>query len=328
MKPIKLKTSKEAKIDSIFIEYVSKNYGQECINEKLQNYFSDFSQNRNVISFKKDDQNTIKDVKTTLDITLKYLNQLMAIKSKMVFGTNPTNCNINFKWTDTITDNLWGSYDINFEYYNVLFNIASLNFHLGYLKSMSPKVDKDLRKEAIKDYKHALYLFNIIRDEAINKINQMELPYDLYPTYCEYCASLCIVYGQIEIVKIAEETSPKEYALRGKLLMGISENYHKAYLLSTGDPAKKGGKDSFRNYLLNRYFYYKSLAYKKSSEIFMKKFDETGLGYGEALVYQQQSIINLNECQKTINLCDKLVDVDQFNFFLINEKKIEAKWLI
>ena len=113
---------------------------------------------------------------------------------------------------------------------------------------MSHKIDKNLRKEAIKDYKYSLYLFNKIRDEAVSKISQIELPYDLYPSYCDYFSTLCIIYGQIEIVKIAEETSPNEYALRGKLLMGLSENYNKAYLLSTADPANKGGKDSFRNY--------------------------------------------------------------------------------
>ena len=42
----------------------------------------------------------------------------------------------------------------------------------------------------------------------LKNIEQRELPYDLYLSHCEYCATLCIIYGQIEIVKIAEETSP------------------------------------------------------------------------------------------------------------------------
>ena len=263
MKPIKLKTSKETNIGSKLLEFVSNNYGRDSITQNLQKYFSDFEQNRNIISYNKDDQESIKDIMTTLDISTKYFNQLIAIKSKNAFGPHANSCEINFRWTDTITGNLWGSFNINFEYYNVLFNIASLYFYLGYLKSISLKINKELRKEAIKDYKYSLYLFNIIRDEAHKKIEQRDLPYDLYPSYCEYCIALCIVYGQIEIVKIAEETNPNEYALRGKLLMGVSENYHKAYILSNSDPAKMGGNDVFRNYLLNRYFYYKSLVYKK-----------------------------------------------------------------
>ena len=325
MKPIKLKMSCETDISSHLIEFVSQNYGEESITPDLQHYFSDFNQNRNVISMNKDEQNTLKDLTTTLNITKKYLNQLVAIKSKMVFGPQPNSLNINFKWNDTITGNVWGSFNINFEYYNILFNIASLYFYLGYLKSSSPNIDKLLRKEAIKDYKYSLYLFNIIRDEAINKIEQRELPLDLYPAYCEYCIALCIAYGQIEIVKIAEETSPKELALRGKLLMGTAENFNKAYLLSNGEQAKMGGTDSYRNYLLNRYFYYKSLAFKKMAEIHLKKFDEKGLGYGEALIYQQQSIIALEESEKTLNFCEGLIDKDQFNILMTNEKKLESK---
>ena len=325
MKPIKLKMSCETDISSHLIEFVSQNYGQESVTQELQNYFSDFNQIRNIIAMNKDEENTIKDLTSTLNFTKKYLNHLVAIKSKMVFGPQPNSLNINFKWNDTITGSVWGSYDINFEYYNVLFNIASLYFYLGYLKSSSPNIDKLLRKEAIKDYKYSLYLFSIIRDEAKNKIEQRELPLDLYPAYCDYCAALCVAYGQIEIVKIAEETSPKELALRGKLLMGTAENFNKAYLLSNGEQAKLGGNDSYRNYLLNRYFYYKSLAFKKMAEIHLKKFDEKGLGYGEALVYQQQSIIALEESQKTLNFCEGLVDIDQFNILLTNEKKLESK---
>ena len=325
MKPTKLKTSKEINISSILIDFITQNYGPQSVTENLRNYISDFNNNRIVISHNKDEKNSVKDLNMAIQMTTKYFNQLIAIKSKMVFGSQHQGCNITFSWTDTITGNLWASSNIYFEYYNVLFNLASLYFQLGYQKSMSHKIDKNLRKEAIKDYKYSLYLFNKIRDEAVSKISQIELPYDLYPSYCDYFSTLCIIYGQIEIVKIAEETSPNEYALRGKLLMGLSENYNKAYLLSTADPANKGGKDSFRNYLSNRYYYYKSLVYKKLSEIKVKNFDETGLGYGEALVYQQLTMKQLTECQKTINFCEGLVDVDKFNDLFINEKNLETK---
>ena len=324
MKPIKLKTSKELNLNSSLLDYVTKNYGQQSLTQNLKSYFLDFNNNHNVISQNKNCLDSINDLNTTLLITTKYFNQIIAIKNKIPFSNGEKGCNIEFEWSDTITGNLFSSKNINFEYYNVLFNLASLYFYLGYKKSTSSNVDKNLRKESIKDYKYSLYLFNIIRDEALSKIDQNELPFDLYPSYCEYCSTLCIIYGQIEIVKIAEETNPNEYALRGKLLTGISDNYNKAYNLSLGDPTKKGGKDSYRNYLLNRSFYYKSLVYKKLAEMSLKKFDSTGLGYGEALVYQQLNMQQLTECQKTINLCENLVEVDKFNNLFNNEKKTET----
>jgi len=322
MLPIKLKTSKEINLNTPLMEYVSNNYGNESLTQNLMSYFSDFNNKRNVISPKKDDLGTVKDIDSLLGIAIKYLNQLIVIQNKNLLQNIS---NIEFLWTDTITGNSFSSKNIYFEYYNVLFNIASLFFFLGYKKMKSLNVDKNLRKEAIKDYKHSLYLFNIIRDEALTKISQNELPFDLSPAYCEYCATLCIIYGQIEIVKIAEETSPYDYGLRGKLLMGISESYNKAYNLSNGEPTKRGGKDSYRNFLINRSFYYKSLVYKKLADMGLKTFDNTGKGYGDALVYQQISVNQLHECQKTINLCDNMVEVESFNNLLSNEEKIKSR---
>ena len=320
MKHIRLKISNEMNLNSSFLEYISNNNGQQSLTQKLNDFFSDFNQNRNFITHISDELNSIIDLENIVQINTKYFNQLVAIKSKMLNGLN-----FDFAWTDTISDKLISSSNINFEYYNVLFNLATLFFYLGYNKSNSPNINKDLRKEAIKNFKNSLYLFNIIRDEALNKINQSELPYDLSPIYCEFCSTLCVVYGQIEIVKIAEETNPTEFNLKSKLLMGISDNFNKAYQLSNGEPIKDGIKDSLRNYLLNRQLYYKSLAYKKLSELNVKKFNDKGTGYGEALVYQQLSTQELDECQKTINYCEGLIDLDKFNLYLNNEKVLEEK---
>ena len=325
MKPIYLKKSKETNYNSVFLEYISSTYGPQSITPKLREYFSDFNENRKVISHKKDDLYKIPDLKMTLEITTKYLNQLIAIKSKTVIGPQKGCCDLEFLWTDTITGNLFVSHNANFEYYNVLFNIASLYFHLGYQKSFTPNIDKTLRKEIVKDYKKALYLFSLIRDEAVNKIDPIELPYDLSPTYCEYCVTLCEIYGQIEIVKIAEETNPNEFNLRGKLLMGISEKYNKAYQLSIGEPAQRGGTQEFRYYLNNRCCYYKSLVFKKQAEINAKKFDDSGLGYGEALVNQELAVQCLTECLNNINSLGKLVDVDAFNNLYNQEKALRDK---
>ena len=321
MRFIKLKTSNEMNLNSSFLEYISNSYGQQAVTPKLQNYFSEFNQNRNHIAHISIDQNSIKDLENSIQITTKYFNQLVAIKSKMISN----GLNIDFAWTDTIGENVCSSSNIFFEYYNVLFNLAALYFYLGYNKSNSPKIDKELRKEAIKDFKYSLYLFNIIRDQALNQIEQSQLPCDLSPIYCEYLSTLCIIFGQIEIVKIAEETNPNEFALRCKLLKGISDNFNKAYLLSNGESIKNGISDSFQNYLINRHIYYKSLTYKKLSESHMKKFNDKGLGYGEALVYQQLSMQELVECQKTINYCEGLINIEEFNTYFNNEKQLEEK---
>ena len=325
MKPTRLKRSKETNYDSIFLNYISSTYGPQSITTNLQSFFNDFNENRKVISYKKDDIYKIQDLNMTLQITAKYFNQLIAIKSKTVISPQSGCCDLEFLWTDTITGASYVSHDVNFEYYNVLFNIASLYFHLGYQKSMDKNINKDLRKEIVKDYKKSMYLFSLIRDEAINKIPQMELPPDLTPTYCEYCITICEMYGQIEIVRIAELTNPNEFNLRSKLLIGLSQLYLKAFQLSNADPISRGGTPEFRNYLNNRSFYYKSLVYKKFAQINTKKFDDTGLGYGEAYVYQDLSVQCLTECQKTINNMGKLVDVDSFNAYYIQETQLRDK---
>ena len=323
MRPIKLKTSKEINIKSSLLDYFSINCGQQNITENVQSFLSDLNNNRNQICENQSSPESIKDLNNMLQITTKYLNQLVGIKSKMIFQKN--NNDLEFSWDDTLTGNSLTSNNINFEYYNILFNLAIIYFYLGYKKSNMEFIDKNLRKEAIKDYKHSLYLFNTIKEEAINNISQNEFPLDLHPMYCEYNITLCIIYGQIEIVKIAEETSPNEFALRGKLLMGISENFNKAYNMSNDGPLREGENECFKNYLLNRSFYYKGLVYKKYSEDNMKKFDNTGLGYGEALIYQQLFLKQLTECQKTINSCGGLVDNNNFYNMLDSEKQLEAK---
>ena len=323
MKPVKLKTSEEKDLNTIFRDYVSKNYGEQAFTPNLQSYFSSFNQNRNVISHSKDNEHSINILKTTLQISIQYLNQIIALKTKMIFGKENYCCTIDFCWTDTIKGNMWHSNDINFEYYNILFNIACLYFRLGYEKSLLQNINKQLRKEAIKDYKHSLYLFEILKKEAHKKIAREELPIDLWPEYCEYFSTLCIIYGQIEIVKIAEETSPNDFSVRGKLILGICENYIKAYQLSKKEPTNFGGDENFRNYLLNRCNYYKGMMFKKYSEISKQKFDNTGQGFGEAVLYQQLCVSELTQCQKTINSCSVQVDVNLFNALLEEEKKNE-----
>ena len=170
MKPTRLKRSKETNYNSIFLNDISTKYGPQSITPKLQEFFNDFNENRKVISYKKDEMYKVQELKMTLQITTKYFNQLIAIKGKTVISPQPGCCDIEFMWTDTITGAAYVSHNVNFEYYNVLFNIASLYFHLGYQKSMDKNINKELRKEIVKDYKKSMYrfIFFILKEKYIN----------------------------------------------------------------------------------------------------------------------------------------------------------------
>jgi hypothetical protein len=110
----KFKKCKPIDLDSKLKEYVIKNYDNESLTEKVKSYFSELSQNRNVLSQMGEVQDGIDQLKTTLDILTGYLNMLSAIKQKMTFGKESYSCKIEFIWTDTIKDSKWNSYNIFF----------------------------------------------------------------------------------------------------------------------------------------------------------------------------------------------------------------------
>ena len=57
--------------------------------------------------------------------------------------------------------------------------------------------------------------------------------------------------------------------------------------------------------------------YQKLRENAQKKFDSTGKGYGEALVYQGKLVSKLTTCQKTLEKCGGYVNIKEFNECLI-----------
>ena len=74
---------------------------------------------------------------------------------------------------------------------------------------------------------------------------------------------MCEINGQLEIYKIAKETSPKEFSLHSKLLLATSNLYSKARNLCENQYTKKGSSDNFVTYLENRSQYYKGLSCKE-----------------------------------------------------------------
>ena len=315
----KLKTCKAIDMESKLKEYVIKNYDNESLTEKVKTYFGEVTQGRNVMSQMGEYHDDISQLKQNINIITTYLNMLFAIKQKMTFGKESYSCKIEFIWTDTIKKSKWDSYNIYFEIYNAMFNLATSYYNLGAQIAKSA-TEKNGHKEASKNFKHAMYLYDIIKQEALSKIPEKELPYDLYPSHLDYCITLCEIQGQLEIYAIAKETNPTQFELHSKLLCCVAELYDKARNLADNPQTKKGTKDDLLNFLSNRAFYYKALMCKDMRDKAKKDFDNSGEGYGNILVLQGLFVANLLECQKNIKKCGNLVEQEGFEKMLDEEK--------
>ena len=315
----RLKICKPIDLDSKLKEYVVKNYDNESLTDKVKEYFSQFSQNRNVMSQMGELQDDISQLKQNIGIVTEYINMLSAIKQKMTFGKESFSCKIEFIWTDTIKGSKWSSYNIFFEIYNSIFNLATLYYNLASQIGRSA-TDKIGHKESSKFYRNAVYLYDVIKEEALTKLPEKELPLDLFPAHLDYCKTICEIQGQLEIYHVAKEVNSKDFMLHSKLLCAVSELYTKARNLADGPPTKKATKDDLLNFLSNRAIYYKALMCKELRENSRKKFDDKGECYGEMLVYQGLFVQSLLECQKNIKKCGNLVDQEGFEKMLAEEQ--------
>ena len=311
----KFKICKPIDLDSKLKEYVIQNYDDQSLSDKLKAYFKELNQNRAVMSQMGELQDNMDQLKQNINIITSYINMLTAVKQKMTFGKESYSCKIEFVWTDSIKGSKYDSYNIFFEIYNAMFNLATGYYNLATQvgKAATEKIG---HKEASKYYKYAMYLYDLIKEEASTKISEKELPLDLYPPHLDYCKVLCELQGQLEIYYIAKETNPKGFDLHAKLLNVVSELYDRARFLADGPQTKKGTKDDLLNFLSNRALYYKALMCKEMREEIRKKFDSVGEGYGDILFYQGLFVTNLLECQKNIKKCGNLVDVGEFENML------------
>ena len=316
----KLKTCKAIDLESKLKDYVIKNYDNESLTDKVKAYFGEITQGRTVMSQMGEYHDDISQLKQNINILTTYLNMLFAIKQKMTFGKENFSCKIEFIWTDTIKKNKWTSYNVYFEIYNAIFNLATSYYNLGRQLAKA-STEKNGHKEASKNFKYAMYLYDLIKEEALAKVPEKELPLDLHPAHLDYCKILCEIHGQLEIYAIAKETNPTQFELHAKLLCSVSEMYEKARSLADNPQTKKGTKDELLNFLSNRALYYKALMCRDYREKAKKGFDSNGQGYGEMLVYQGLFVASLLECQKSIKKCGNLVDVDAFEKMLAQEQE-------
>ena len=327
MQPTHLKKTAPIDMYSKLENYVLSNYSMGMLSDNVDHFFRDIKQNRDVICKLSKNISSVDQLTQHRLILTTYLNEILALKSKMTFGKQSYSCKIGFCWTDTICKKEWKSYNIYFEIYNCLYNLGVIYYLLGNHLGNTAKDDKNINKEAVKNYKHALFIFDRLKNEAYSAINIKELPYDLYPSHLKYLSKLCIIFGQVEIIEVAQIISKNEFNLQAKLYKGISETLKVAFSLSNQKPTSKGGKPEFRAYLSNRIQYYRGLMYYKLKEGAQKKFNDKGVGYGEALVFQGKYVKKLLECQKTLQECGQYIDIKAFNEKLKVEKELGQKML-
>ena len=321
MRPCTLKHASNIDIFTKLNDFALK-YGSGSI-DKYTNLFREMQQNREVISKISTLKSLTSDqISEQKHILTSYINQLIVIKSKILFGKESYSCKIDFAWTDTIKENKWKSHKINFEYYNALYNLAVIYYMTGLEIGANSKEEKSIKRDAVNNFKKAVCIFRLIKDEAFSLIDQSELPYDLYPTHLDYCEKLSSIAGQKYILQIAEITSKNEFLLHAKLLNNIVDNYAKAYSLSNTSPNSYGGSSEFRNYLNNRISFYKYLMYSKMKDNALKKFNEIGDSYGEALYFQGMGVQELINCQQTIKDCGSHVNIQNFSNTLLKEQAI------
>ena len=327
MLPTKFKKTGVIDIYKKLENYVLGNYSTSLISDSVQNFFRDIKQNRDVLAKLSKNETSLEQLIQHRSIMTTYLNEILTLKSKMTFGKQSYSCKIGFVWTDTISSKEWKSYNIYFEISNCLFNLGVIYFKLGDLTAKNSKDDINKNKEAVKYFKQALYIFDRLRNTAYSAISSKDLPYDLYPSHLRYLCKMCIIYGQIQIVEVAQRMPSPQYTLQAQLLLGISESFKSAAHLSEIKPTSKAMKEEFLNFLLNRVQYFRGLMYQKLREASMAKFDKEGLGYGDALTFQGKLVSKLLVVEKTLEKCKKYVDIKEFNTKLKAEKELGQKML-
>lgn len=318
MIPMKIKKCKPIDLDSKLKEYLIKNGGKNSLTDPLQDYFAQMGQNRGVMSRMVDINEMNKNpeqIKESITILLSYINQLNFIKKKIIFGKEGYSCKIDFVWADTIRTNSLKSYQVEsdqveFEICNSMYNLAVLYYQDGLNLSRSQSITKDIRKEASKDFKYAMYLFNWIKNEIPN-IKLKDPPADLHSSNLDYLIYLCEINGQTQIIEIAKETNPKDFALHAKLYLYLSELYSRVVGVYSNIQSKRSNSEKIL-FFQNRAIYYKAKMFLSLKDEGKRKFDEKGTEYGEVVVYSNLALNEFQNCQKNIKKLGKMLKIEDF----------------
>lgn len=324
MLPTTLKIAKPLNFETKLKEYVLKNYDSSVFSDDVKNFLVDLQQNRNVISKMGEIGSCLELLRSNLVVVTGYINQLVILKSKMTFGKESHSAQIQFEWTDSLKGSKISSYNIYFEYYNCLYLLATMHFNIAMNMDKENPSDrgKDLLKDITKNYRNALALFELIKNEVPEKLNPKEVPSDMTSNYLEYCCTMCIINGQLSTIEFASLQKTKEDFI-AKLSKGVSDLYGKAYNLCNEAPCSKYVSGEFKNFLLFSQYYQKSIMFFKFEEFYRRTFNEVGKGFGGMISYQEAGAKALVEAKKYAGKCEKYVKAADIEAQIQKEGK---KW--
>ena len=295
----KLKSAQSIDIISQIKNYIISNYDASCFTPTVEKFLGEVQQNRNVISDLGEVKQNLDSLKSNRQICLQYITQLNLLKSKMSFGKEKIAVHLNFMWKDTLKNSNVSSLNINFELYNVMFNLATIYLNIAKYESIEAGNDDSRLKEAIKSYQFAAGFFDKIKNEAPQSIPDKDMPNDLKPNYMTYCSNLCIAYAQKNLITVAEnkKTSP---SLLAQLCKGVEDMYKNAQLIAKEKPLCKLLGDQYLYYINNRVNYHIALTYSKLRDEALANFNKKGEGYGTCITYQGALVQALMENEKEI----------------------------
>jgi hypothetical protein len=153
-------------------------------NDEVQNFLNEFQQNRNVIINLNDKETTNEALKGYKNIIVQYLSMLNLLKSKVNFGKEDLCIKIEFAWKDILRNDMINSFNVNFEYFSIFFNLGICYYNLG--TSVELTEDDTKLKESIKNFQYAAWIFDNIKNEIINAVSVKDVPTDMTPNYLTY----------------------------------------------------------------------------------------------------------------------------------------------
>ena len=321
----KLKSAVIIDIVSQIKNYIIGNYDASSFTPGVEKFLAEVQQNRNVITDLGEMKQTLDSLKSNRQICLQYIQQLNLLKSKKSFGKEKIAVHLDFTWKDTLKNSNYSSMNINFEIYNVLFNLGTIYLNIARMESVEAAGTDDAKlKEAIKSYQYAAGIYDKIKNEITQCVSDKEIPNDLRPNYMTYCSCLCIAYAQKNLITVAEnkKTSP---GLLAQLCKGVEDMYKNAALICREKPLSKLLGDQYIYYINNRCNYHEALTYSKLRDGALAEFNKKGEGYGTCLVYQGAVVQSLMNNEKELKKIKNPLPKD--SLILAKEQQLGAEML-
>lgn len=165
----------------------------------MDSFVKDFASTRNKIINPTNVEMTYINLKDLKDSMISYLNMLNFLKTKINFGNDQYSLKIEFIWRDTIKDSNISSYNLAYEIYCVLYNLAICNNLMA--KLVNPDADDELKlKESIKQLEFCAGITDKIKSELPGLIAEKEIPVDLSANYMQFVILTYILFIQIKLI--------------------------------------------------------------------------------------------------------------------------------